>query len=1087
MTDWVGRISSRATRLDLFLLLLGPVCLGVTWLLLPGGMDEGVRHRAEDPVSGVVAELVGYAVTPAGKSGPLLVGRGADADVRLHHAPVARHAAVLFPPQPDRPSWLIAPAAPGLTLSLASAEDGSVDPHGQSRERVTKTSIRFPIDDRDDRWIVGCQANGMPAALPPFSRISVRLDRETGEHETWGMQVDRGSDTPFTIVPPWGKGFSRDGLWLEATGFRHKSFRLGVIASLDGACALSGSCKPPSPTTIYPVGKGGDAVEIFGPLELKERDVLAIGRTRFLIRGRERTEDRTGGLDLLHVRDPKAPSFLRASSGADAYHPNRTAMWNVPFCEGEFFAGRSWTETLTGSGFRAVVQSASSERGVGALTLAIQPPQDAREAAGPSPAELPVRDRAEKRRIREALVNYGVSHQLFPSTAAAGPRRALVSLCAARREAGGIEIRILDSTPGVVLARSPEEETEPVPGNAVSIGSVDEPVELLMNLGGNLIRIAPAAAARISQHTRCGLAGYLSLMLLIQAVPLTVARRARRATLAREPALEAEIAWPADLGGATLQQLAGIAITCLLFAGAGYQLFLGLHPQLAGKPDYAQAFLQGTVLVSAVLTAAAGFATGGVGLAQRCALALGGIAAALGAGALWWWWDGIGLGEGLWLTGEREVASLSGPVYQLLAAGAGCLVGSLVVLVLARLAVASRAAAGAGARIAFRRPSIVLGATALAGLGLAAWRRSALSFELALLAGLAWYAAVYWAFARGAQSPHTAHLRRRSAVLSFRAGILILVFLVLFFWIGSRLPTLVSLLLIAAGVAVTLGGALPIIREAQLTTLRRMLAVWVAALGVGTIFACFFWTDMGSVAAWVPAILAGFFLWLIRPEEHEERQEEPKKARAQLLLALGSGLILLGLLDLFTLVVNALPWHFLERPQQRLALAEDISYVTAGEWITQVRWLASRHESAFYWVPNLNSDIAVFGLAANFGSGVALLCSLALLLVAFCAGLAADQALREARALAPRHGVDERVPTLYRALGLLLGMVAVLLSAQWLVHLATGVVLHLPITGLVFPWISHGNTSHLLFTAAVMGPLCAFTALAARSWNRGAG
>ena len=64
-----------------------------------------------------------------------------------------------------------------------------------------------------------------------------------------------------------------------------------------------------------------------------------------------------------------------------------------------------------------------------------------------------------------------------------------------------------------------------------------------------------------------------------------------------------------------------------------------------------------------------------------------------------------------------------------------------------------------------------------------------------------------------------------------------------------------------------------------------------------------------------------------------------------------------------------------------------------------------------------------------------------------------------------------------RTLGLFLGMVAVLLVAQWLVHLATGVVLHLPITGIVFPWISHGNATHALYAAAVAAPMAAATAL----------
>ena len=110
--------------------------------------------------------------------------------------------------------------------------------------------------------------------------------------------------------------------------------------------------------------------------------------------------------------------------------------------------------------------------------------------------------------------------------------------------------------------------------------------------------------------------------------------------------------------------------------------------------------------------------------------------------------------------------------------------------------------------------------------------------------------------------------------------------------------------------------------------------------------------------------------------------------------------------------------------------------------------------------------------------------SLVLLGIAGCAALAADQAFREAHATAAGALGDRLYPALYRALGLFSGMVAVLLVAQWLVHLATGVVLHLPITGLVFPWISHGNTTHLLYAAAIVLPMAAVTALGDRGRTR---
>ena len=55
----------------------------------------------------------------------------------------------------------------------------------------------------------------------------------------------------------------------------------------------------------------------------------------------------------------------------------------------------------------------------------------------------------------------------------------------------------------------------------------------------------------------------------------------------------------------------------------------------------------------------------------------------------------------------------------------------------------------------------------------------------------------------------------------------------------------------------------------RFTSLQQVLALWLAASLFGIGFASLALGDMGSVAAWVPALLTGFFLWLVRPEEKQ--------------------------------------------------------------------------------------------------------------------------------------------------------------------------------------------------------------------------
>ncbi len=1170
-------------RLDWLLLVLGPLSILLTWALLPGAISEGYRPGEKAAGDRVIVELVGYAFEAPPDGRPRLLGRGPEAEIRLHQAPVALAAAWLLPPHSGRPQWKILPAQTGLTVRLL--EGGSGD--GTEEERIRETSFRpwrkagkqpgaIDVGCGGGAWITPVPLRRVrvwdpqqPAAAEPeilwlaaegtvgqartgagleiascpdgavwwrreepgsatdgpcgspggdaagwsragrcwFARRAVCVDSWT---QAWGAHLEPASGSPQRprkLMRPWSAGPLGNGLGLAVGGQRPASILLGLDASaLDPSCA-GGPCEPPT----VPLCPAGDPhpVATLGALELRDGDLLSIGRTRFLVRTGERRR-----LELLHLRSPRAPGYFRASAGHDVYHPNRRALWQVPACRQD--------EEL--------------------LTLVVKPTQG---TAGPGvgAAALPLADHLRQRRIAAADRDHGVPHELPAVTARQAGDRALLSLCAPWGAGGEISgapdhrdlsVRLVpDSSRGIRLRTS-----APTPGGpdvrlateaqTIALGSAAEPGgrELLVDLDGNLLRIAPAAGKRVSRRLRLGLAAYLIVVLCLQAGPLTLARIARRRAMRSRTdgavdVWERDTAWPADLGTPTLQQLAGIGIAVLLFLGANFQLFLAVHPELAGKPDYLQAFLQGVVVVSVVLAAAGGFALGdglirrdrgaqrlvrrdrgAQRLVQRAAHAALGAALAALAAAAWWWWDGAGAAAGLWLTELRDrtsAAAGAGPAAggPLLAAAAGLGLGAAAVLALAaRLAPRPRWIERV-ARRALRAPVLGFLLLAAGGLILGMVQRSALAFELAITAGLGWYGAVYWAFVRRGLVYGEDRLRHRAAVLSTASGLLMLLFLIAFFLIGSDLPDRVSFACVAAG-ATILAAALAIAVAGRFSSLQQVLALWLAASLFGIGFASLALGDMGSVAAWVPALLTGFFLWLVRPEESENRREEPKKALAQLLLAFGSGLVLLGLLDVFRRLVATVGWRVLERPRQRLALAEDISYITSGEWITQVRWLASRQDETLggwgggllrplggdlQWVPNVNSDIAIFGLAANLGVLHAVLASLLLLGIAGCAALAADQALREARAGAEAGG-ERLLPALYRAVGLFLGMVCVLLIAQWLVHLATGVVLHLPITGLVFPWISHGNTTHLLYAAAVLLPMAAVTALGARGHQR---
>lgn len=1095
-----SRASASWTPLDAVLAACGPLAILTIWALLPPAVPEGSR-TADVPATGVIAELVGYSLASAGRDAPAVLGRGEEADFRLHEAPIARRAAVVLPRRDGRAVLSLLPAATGLTLRRvppgpveeenAAAVVTSFRPWAEAdgtpetlavgceSPEATIAPVRLrqlrlwglPGDglaEPEVKWLeaggraavaggaasveaVACpggrvwwKERGAPAAADPCpvkaegwkrvricwaGRPAVCLEPWS---RAWGVRIGNGKELVTRM--PWGEdylqvsssapeGHLRGGLGVTHAGLELASIRVGLDASPCGGAGCD-----PRPRPVCRAG-GGEPLAVLGPLDLGDGDVVGIGRTRFLVRA-----GGTAGPELLHVRDPRAPGFFSSLAGHEAYHPNRRATWPVPSCED----GRD------------------------ALTLTVRPREA--EAGGVSAADLPARDRERMARIGAAARHYGVPHELPAVSGRLRGERALASLCAAEDGDGRLRaVLAADSPRGFPLRTREREEVLRQGEIEVPLGTWLEPEEALVDLDGNLIRIAPAAGVRLTRRLRLGLAGYLVFVLTLQAVPLSRARAGLRRPLG------------------ALQQLAGTAIVVLLFLGGNFQGLLALHPELAGKADYVEAFLLGVVAVSTLLAACAGFALGRARLPERCASAALAAALALFGAAVWHAWDGRGVPAGLWLTALRNQAVASagaGPAdfgRLLLQAGGAALALALAFRVSGALPWPSWTEWIA--RRALRAPAVGFAGLAACGLALGLAERSALAFELAILAGLAWYAGVYWAFVRRGRLPREDRLQRRAAVLSLGSGLVMLSFLVAFFLVGSELPDALSFLCVVLGLGLA-GAAARIMVAERFTSLLRVLFSWGAATVFGCAFASLVLTDMGSVAAWVPALLAGLFLWLVRPEEQGSRLEEPRKALSQLLLAAGLGLVLLGLLDVVKTVAQGLEWQALDRPRQRLDLAEDVSYITAGEWITEVRWLASHQDGELRWVPNVNSDVAVFGLAAGLGPGLAVAASVLVLAVAGCAAFAAEAALREGHAAA-RSGSDRLAPALWRSLGLLSGMAAVLLVAQWLVHLSTGVVLHLPITGLVFPWVSHGNTTHLLYAAAMVAPMAAAAATAA--------
>jgi hypothetical protein len=803
----------------------------------------------------------------------------------------------------------------------------------------------------------------------------------------------------------------------------------------------------------------GDTVAVLGRLELKDSSVARVGPHSFVVRARG---DR---LDLLHARRPGLPAYLGGSAGTESYHP--AWLGEIPRC------GAS----------------------PGALRVRVAHPSRSDPRARP----------------RDTWI--------VPSGAAAGARERVVELEGGVRDSARTESVILCTAAVAGRERQIRIRSEPAATVELEDGAAarllpedtvvrvgDRPGELLLGVGGTLVRVAPSRAGAVQRAARTGGGAFLGLALLVQAFPLTVARRRRAAFVRKHPDWGRELLAPAGMSPATCLQLASIAISLLLFVGLAFQMYLSTHPDLAATPTYGQSFIQAMTLTVAVLCFAAWFTFLDRGIAYRTALGLVGVALAFALAFGWCVLDArLTPATGMWFSRLRDAATVAGPVNgwrALLALGAvAVLFIAAGVAFVGRLLGARQMGAGL-VEWALAHPvasSLGLAGVGCAGAGVLYMKldRGALALHLSIMAALAWYAAVHWDQADSTDEPGEAE-KRSESMWMLRTSVAVWVALVVFLLTGAGMPKVVSLLSLVAGAALGFWALRRGGTEGHSDVILLVLA-WGGALVVGGVGALWPLDDMGSLAAWIPAVLAGFFLWAVQTEEAGRGRMGAAAARVRFWLAAASGLMLLGALDALNFMVEKAPEDVLERPRQRFALVENAAYPTAGEWITQVRWLASEPGGGPRWVPNLNSDLAVFGVSSNFGLGWAFLISLVLVAAAFLLAFAADQALREARLVeeevddasaredpdAVRGYAADAPAVLLRATGLLLGMTAILLPSQWLVHLGTGVAPQIPITGLVFPWVSHGTTTHLLYAAALVLPLAAWSAVG--EWRVAAG
>lgn len=1027
---------------DWVLLGIAPVVLvGLTATLSSVG-QEADHTDPQNPPSGVIVEVAGHSVRAALGGEVLVVGRGSKSAMRMLSVATPDTAALLISPRGPKDPWLLVPGG----SEPAELELESVVHNEEGRALRAQLSLWDRSGWGNPAEVVATDHRTTLVLVP--ERRAAGAERGLGD----AVRVRAKPGAEEHLLHPWDPPLSFAGVQITMAGTEHTAARLALHPSLPVRCPGGAPCVPAE--WEVQEGDGGPVRDRVGPLRLDSGDVVRIGSQRFLARGRTGSRDHAV-LDLFYVRQPKAPSLFPTSSGADLYHPAAGLLWNVPPCLRE-------------------------------RRLVLGPRADAEEEDRTllDRGGMFLRGARERTAIREFAGGAGAD---------AGSLR----LCFVDRE-GDLRV-VLEPDPGRrVSAETAAGRHETLAGPVErSLGRRDRPGEMIVTLGGALLRIAPAAGERVHRRTLWGAAAFLALLAVIQAIPLSRSRNQRRQALKENPGWVAESRASARWCSATLLQLVGIAISAVLLVGLHYHILLALHPQLAGDPRYLQAFLQAVVLVGVLLTGASWFAWGELDPSARVGRAATGAGIAFLVAWAWWSLDAAMVPETLWLREMRSspaVARAEAWRMSMLAMAAALLLAPGALGLLWRVPwrrsrprqpaspPPRRDAWWAGDQVLRWRwllATSVLAAAVAVGVGL-----GALFFHAVAMAVLALIAALLWSRARGAKSVSG---RDVGVWLSMACATVLGVSVILFLMAERHLPTGLNYLLFGLGGV----GALWVVGRSLRHERTSSMVVWWVLLGALGAVASVGYGDMGSAAVWLPTVLAGFYLWIVRPEETSLRSGDRDRAWNHLLLAVASGLLLLGSMDVFGTWAEWTTDEDFARARQRVLLTRDVSYNSGGEWIAEVRWLVSEPDRAFTWIGNLNSDLAIFGVGSTMGGGWKWLVTLLLIAVAALLLWGAEQGLQEGRAAYEASSADPLPPVLrdqesrrraypawlLRALGMYLGMMAVLLLTQWLVHITTGVVLHLPITGLGLPWVSHANGTHMVFTAAIAYPLAILAAV----------
>jgi len=135
-----------------------------------------------------------------------------------------------------------------------------------------------------------------------------------------------------------------------------------------------------------------------------------------------------------------------------------------------------------------------------------------------------------------------------------------------------------------------------------------------------------------------------------------------------------------------------------------------------------------------------------------------------------------------------------------------------------------------------------------------------------------------------------------------------------------------------------------------------------------------------------------------------------------------------------------------------------------------------------FWLPNLNSDVAFYALVHHYPVGAAVVFLTLVVMVGMlaCAAWAAFYTASRRQPVTGAAGDIDRIRASLLDGAALAGTALTALCMQVLVHLAMGALDGLPVTGVAYPWLSHGGSTSLVFTSVVV---LAVTEVRTRIWR----